>query len=189
MPCRWAETAFGPFIGQMQCVRKFGWPGRLDSWERVWLIGSGVREEAALHLNGEFLGLHRGAQPFEFDVTRLLRVRNELVVQVDSADKEGGLTGEIALEVRCTAWLRQVRLEPGSGETRVCGQVIGNSEGPLDLYILRNGQTLHYQPMEPTIAGQEFAVLIENGSSAGVRVELTNGGVVWYVAEPEPATA
>jgi hypothetical protein len=54
-------------------------------------------------LNGSLLGRHEGAdEPFEFEVTNLLRDRNELIVEVESPTGDGGLWGEVALEIRCS---------------------------------------------------------------------------------------
>ncbi|MCL5271039.1 MAG: hypothetical protein M1457_10955 [bacterium] len=59
--------------------------------QRVFLCFAGVDWEAEVWLNGEFLGRHvTYYEPFHFDVTRLLRAQNSLVVRVIS----GPLYGE-----------------------------------------------------------------------------------------------
>src|SRR4051794_14657703 len=110
VPCRWADCGLADFSGRVRFRRRFGYPGRIDAHERVWLTfaGAGVRAEVAL--NGAPLGRHEGDGPFEFEVTELLRPRNELVVEVEGPADAAGLWGEVALEVRCTAYLRGVRL-------------------------------------------------------------------------------
>src|SRR5207249_514900 len=73
MPCRW-----GDFAGRVRFRRHFGYPGRIDPHERVWLTFAGADRDAAVRLNGDEIGRHRGAfEPFEFDVTTRLRPRNE----------------------------------------------------------------------------------------------------------------
>lgn len=103
MPCRWAEGGLGDFAGRVRYCRRFGWPGRLEAHERVWLTFAGVDAVAEVWLNGQFLGRHEGAlEPFEFPATAWLQVRNELVVEVEGPAGNGGLWGEVALEVRRT---------------------------------------------------------------------------------------
>jgi beta-mannosidase len=100
MPCRWGEGGLGDFAGRVRFRRRFGWPGRIEAQEHVWLTFQGVDAVAEVWLNGQYLGRHEGVGPFAFEVTSLLRVRNELVVEVTAPAANGGLWGEVALEVR-----------------------------------------------------------------------------------------
>jgi hypothetical protein len=101
MPCRWSEGGLRNFAGRVRYRRRFGCPSRLDDYERVWLTFTGADSIAGVSLNGHFLGRHEGAdQPFEFEVTNLLGDRNELIVEVESPSENGGLWGEVALEIR-----------------------------------------------------------------------------------------
>jgi beta-galactosidase/beta-glucuronidase len=100
MPCRWSEGGLVEFAGRVRFRRRFGYPGRIDADERVWLTFGGADERAEVWLNGRPLGQHEGAGAFEFEVTSLLQRRNELVVEVESLTTAGGLWGEVALEVR-----------------------------------------------------------------------------------------
>ncbi len=177
VPCRWAEGGLGPFMGQVRYRRKFHWPGRLDYYERLWLVFCGADYFARVWLNGEELGRHEGAfDPFEFEVTRLVHPRNELLVEVSSLSGDnGGLWGDVALEVRRETFLRDVRVwaEFGSAEPvlHVTGEVVGETdatrrgdagkddapESPrprvpasprrleCELYVLLDGSTLLYQ--------------------------------------------
>ena len=101
MPCRWADAGLAEFRGRVRFRRRFGYPGRIDAHERVWLTFAGVDAVAEVRLNGHFLGRHEGADPFEFEVTALLQARNELIVDVEAPAGNGGLWGEVAMEVRC----------------------------------------------------------------------------------------
>jgi beta-galactosidase/beta-glucuronidase len=100
MPCRWSEGGLKNFAGRVRFRRHFGYPGRIDENERVSLTFAGVEGTAEIWLNDKFLGRHEEAQqPFEFEITRLLRDRNDLRVEVEGPET-GGLSGEVALEIR-----------------------------------------------------------------------------------------
>ncbi len=201
MPCRWRETGLGDFGGRVRCRRAFGYPGQIDTTERVWLTFAGVTGLAEVWVNGSFLGRHEGAgDPFEHEVTGLLQVRNRLVVEVEDATGQGGLWGEVALEIRRTAFLRAVRAwaEAAGGGTvlHAAGAVVGTSERPLDLYVLLGGRTAAYTTVEAAPDGRPFHVTSEHldearfaatgeGPSAArpVRVELVDAAIIWYTVE------
>jgi hypothetical protein len=201
MPCRWGEGGLPGFAGKVRFRRRFGFPGRLDATDRVWLTFAGVTGVADIWLNGQFLGRREGSRgPFEFEVTPLLRARNELAVEVEGQADDGGLCGEVAMEIRCTAFLRPIRLWAAiTGDTadlHVGGEVVGTCERPLDLYVLLDGATVLYTTLEADPAGRPFHVVAEGldrkrwrprGEGAGgpheVRVELVNGATVWYRVE------
>src|SRR5260370_10833568 len=98
MPCRWNDGGLAGFSGRVRFRRHFGYPGRIDSFERVWLTFAGVAGSAEVWLNGHFLGRPQEG-PFEFDVTSHLQNRNVLEVDVEGPE-DGGLWGEVALEIR-----------------------------------------------------------------------------------------
>src|SRR6266404_2810562 len=107
MPARWSEGGLRGLAGRVLFRRRFGYPGRLDSTERVWLTFADMEGAAEVWLNDHLLGQRDGGlDPFEFEVTALLQVRNELKVLVTAPSETGGLWGEVALEIRCTAFLR-----------------------------------------------------------------------------------
>ncbi|HZU39185.1 MAG TPA: hypothetical protein VFA18_24880 [Gemmataceae bacterium] len=169
----------------LQLRRRFGWPGRLNAHERVWLTFAGLPARARISLNGEELSGIQGCG--EADLTRLLRPRNELRIGLD-VPAEGGEMGEVALEVRCTAWLRHVQLTHESQGTHIAGEVAGSSAEPLDLYLLMGRTTVGYASV---IAGGRFALRANRSALEGpLRVELVNGGVVWYALDlaGDPAT-
>ncbi len=173
-----------PVPGPLRLRRRFGWPGRLDEYERVWLIFAGIDADVSVLLNDENLGGHVGAGPFEFDITALLRPRNELRVDIAAGGPAG--MDDIGLEVRPTAWLRDVQTRPEKDEVCVTGEVTGACNRPLDLYVLAHGSTVGYICVQ---AGRRFELLIPDVTpDEAVRVELVNGGVVWYVVElPGPS--
>ncbi|MCI0459802.1 MAG: hypothetical protein L0Z62_22865 [Gemmataceae bacterium] len=185
LPCRWAEGGLPDFAGRVRFVRRFGYPGQIDSFERVWLTFAGVEGTAEVRLNAEFLGRHDGAAgPFEHEVTALLQTRNLLAVEVEELTGRGGLWGEVALEVRRTAFLLGVRcqVEPaGQGwALHVTGEVAGTAERPLDLYVLHERSTVAWMPVP---AGQPFRITAQipepARADAVVRVELVDAATVW----------
>jgi hypothetical protein len=175
----WTVEPAGP--GRVVCRRRFGLPRRLDAGERVFLTGDGSSGRVAVTLNGSPLGDADGAA-WEFEVGVWLRERNELAVEADARDDGAVPWGEVALEIRALAWLRGVRVEGGD----VVGEVAGEAERPLDLYVLGGGSTLAHAAV---VAGQAFRV----GAAAGAeRVELVDGGVVWDgrgLTPPAPSPA
>ncbi len=196
LPCRWG-TALPHFAGRVRFRRRFGYPGRLDAHERVWLTFGGIETRAEVALNGVALGRHEGEGPFEFEVTDLLRPRNELVVEVEGPAETAGLCGEVALEVRCTAYLRGVRLwaEADDDGVRVhaAGEVVGTAERPLDLYLLVGRFTAAYAAVPATPGGEPFHLVSDKlggvggpaqgadlGDAADAQVDLVNGAAVWY---------
>ena len=193
MPCRWGEGGLGDFAGRVRFRRRFSWPSRIDAPERVWLIFAGVEGNAAVSLNGQLLGTRKGCDtPFEWDVTGLLQARNDLVVEVEAPGGRGGLWGEVALEVRCTAFLRKVRWRTVAEEAglrlEVTGEVVGTSERPLELYALLGNRTVLYATVAAAPEGRPFELRSEvieapGGGPQAVRIELVNGAVVWYVVE------
>jgi beta-galactosidase/beta-glucuronidase len=201
MPARWGEGGLRGFAGRVRFQRRFGYPGQIDAEERVWLTFAGVEGVADMRLNGHDLGQRDGALgPFEFEVTSLLQVRNELQVEVEAAGDSGGLWGDVALEVRRTAYLRPVRVwATRSGETadlHVAGEVVGTCDGPLDLYVLLDNATVSYTTVVAEPAGRPFHLTAEGldrerwqprgAGAAGlheVRVELVHGATVWYRIE------
>jgi hypothetical protein len=188
IPCRWADGGLPDFAGRVRFRRRFGYPGRIDAHERVWLTFAGAEAVAEVELNGQDLGRHEGIRPFEFEVTPMLRARNELTVQVEAPGGDGGLWGEVALEVRCTAFLRGARAwisGEGRPDLHAAGEVVGTAERPLDLYVIRDRTTVAYTTVEATPEGRPFHLVAEGlcDKEAAVRVELVNGATVWYAWE------
>jgi hypothetical protein len=202
MPCRRGEAGLPALDGRVRFRRRFGYPGRIDVHERVWLTFEGVADDAAIRLNDRVLERNAEAgATLEFDVTSLLQARNELVVDVEGTAERSGLWGEVALEVRCTAFLRGLRrcaiLAADKAELRVTGQVVGTADRPLELYVVLDRFVVAYQVVSATPAGQPFEVLVPDVAaeiwrgpggalrSPVVKVDLVNGATVWYSSEAE----
>jgi hypothetical protein len=169
------------FRGGVRLLRPFGYPGRIDELERVWLTFDGAQGRAAATLNGAPLGVWEGTA--EFEVTALLQARNALIVEME-ATADGCLWDEVALEVRATAFLKDVVVHLASG-LQIAGTVAGSSERRLDLYVLAAGQCLAHASVE---AGQPFALAVELpaqpiSAALVVRLELVDAATIWYAVE------
>jgi hypothetical protein len=183
MPARWEIGDLRDFAGVVRFIRPFGYPGRIDDFERVWLTFTGMDSTATAWLNGDLLGKWAGTM--EFDATRLLRSHNQLVMEIEVPPPCGSLWEEVALEVRATAFLRDVIFRIDGQQLTAQGVVAGSAERPLDLYLFAAGQFLAY---ETTMAGRTFEIggeltvtAIEN--RLPVRVELVDAASIWYVVE------
>jgi hypothetical protein len=166
-------------IGRARWVRHFGYPRSVDAYERIWIVWSHPTVGAALTLNGRPLGLV-GAHGFEAPADRALLIRNELTIDLPVGQI---LAGEVALEIRRTAYLSGVTVEPGA----VSGELVGaagpdDEVGPFEVYVLAGGQTAGYTTVEPDPAGRPFRVECPE-LSGPARVELVKGGSVWYAWE------
>ncbi len=179
MPCRWADLGV---TGRVRLRRRFGLPQRLDPHERVWLRFTGVAGTQVVSLNG----LALSPVGDEFDVTAHLEPRNRLEVEMTIPAGDGRPWDEALLEIRCTAYLRDigVRAEVVNGATRlrVTGRVAGAAEGPLELYLLCEDKTVGYAPVT---AGEVLALVSDPlpVTPTVVRVELVCGAVVWHTLD------
>src|SRR5437867_1333131 len=82
-------------------------------------------------------------------LARLVQMGNDLEVLVESRSADGGLWGEVALEIRATAFLRGVRARLDGTALHVEGELVGRSEGPLELYVLLDDRNVAYQVLQP----------------------------------------
>jgi hypothetical protein len=189
LPCRWADGGLTDFAGRVRFTRRFGYPGRIDDFERVWLTAGSVESSAVLLLNGSHLGRFTAKDgAFETDVTACLRERNELIVDVEGGTN-GGLWGEVALEVRCKAFLRDIRVESVGGALQITGSVLGPAEGSLELYAVLGRRTADYATVMPSPEGTPFRlvadvpVVADTDDPLVLKVDLVNGASVWYTFE------
>jgi hypothetical protein len=193
LPSRWHDIGLAGFTGRVRFRRRFGYPGRIDDFERVWLTFAAATGSVAICLNDQMLGHFEWlADTAEFEVTDLLRARNELVVDEESRDDYGGLW-EVALEVRCAAYLRDVCVLPqrDGNDLRliVTGLVVGVCPNTLEVYVVAQRSTVAYSTIEATPDGQPFQLLTDpvndREGECLVRVDLVNGASVWFRYETE----
>jgi len=200
VPCRWNEGGLGDFAGRARYSRHFGIPRQIDAHERIWLTFAGADARADVWLNGRLLGQEEGAAaPFEFEVTTLLQARNELTVEVEAPAGNGGLYGEVALEIRCTAYLRGTRIwgttVGQTGSLHVAGGVVGFCQDPLELYVILDRTNVAYAQVRATETGQSFQIdseditpeQLRSDHPHHVRVDLVSGSTIWYTVE-QPLT-
>jgi hypothetical protein len=189
MPSSWIDAGLADFRGGMRLVRPFGYPGRIDDFERVWLTFAGLEGIATVTLNDTILGNIDGrGGPADFEITALLQPRNLLVVDIEVLAAIGGLWSEVALEVRATAFLRDVRFEIRAEQLTAHGIAIGNASRPLDLYLFAGGKFLTHDLAQPTAQGQPFTLVGSLGdhqwpSPLPARVELVDVSAIWHVVE------
>ncbi len=107
MPAALASILSGHNEGRLVCRRRFGCPTCLDPHERVWLVIERPVLSGQGQLNGEVLGqLRTGEDVSEFNITVLLRERNELVLDFDMVAGPSRLPatnllfGDVRLEIR-----------------------------------------------------------------------------------------
>jgi hypothetical protein len=189
LPGRWVEGGLAGFAGRVLFRRRFGYPGCIDEHERVWITIGGVEAVAEISLNGISVGRATAEDgPFEADVTELLHPRNELTVVVEGG-VDGGLWGEVALEVRCRAFLRGVQIEPVVGALQIVGTVVGPVGLQLELYAVLGRRTADYAPVSATPEGTPFQMTAEIPGDASedgpvaLKLDLVNGASVWYTFE------
>jgi hypothetical protein len=178
-PCPWPDP---DFVGRVRLLRRFGYPGTLDSHEHVWLCLPPLPSGSVLHLNGAAL------EPFarEYDITALLRPRNELRVDLDIGRAQPTWEGA-ALEVRAAAFLADLEVVRTPTHVGMRGVVCGSIDVMLELYLVADRYPLGYATVAP--GGEpRFELLIparhDDGSEVrNLRLDLVCGAVVWYTYE------
>lgn len=181
LPCAWTSAGLENFRGRVRFLRRFHKPRQIDANERVWLAFSGADYFTTAWLNGALLGRHEGMfDPFAFDITRHLAVRNELIVETDSpaitcgtafggnqrmvrgTDSPGGLWGEVGLEMRREAYVAKVRLwatfTGGAPTLHVAGELVDELSRSLEFYVLLDNRTVLYETIAGAPEGRAFHV-------------------------------
>jgi hypothetical protein len=104
LPCQWDKTAAGEFWGRIRFVRRFGQPTGLEANDRVWLVFEATDAHTMASLNGCPIGaIPPKVGSVRFEVGRLLRDGNELVLEVDRGLDPRRDAGRV--------WIGQVRIE------------------------------------------------------------------------------
>jgi hypothetical protein len=180
-----APSPVPAFAGRVRLLRRFGYPGTLDADEHVWLRLPPLPPGSTIIVNGTTLeGVAR-----EYDITALLRPRNELRIDLDigpdSPDWEGA-----ALEVRAAAFLDALEVVRTPGHVGLRGVVCGTVESVLELYLIADRRPLGYATVAP--GGEtRFELLVpdrhEDGAEVrNLRLDLVRGAVIWYTYEIDP---
>jgi hypothetical protein len=187
MPARWIDLGWidGPWNAKL--TRRFGLPKTLDDYERVWITCSGFSDSVQWSLNGKSIGEFSEKSSYvEMEVTGQLFQRNELAVLIQSESADGGLYGEVALEIRGSYFLRDIQI---TKET-LTGFVVGEPKAPLELYVLRSGRTVRYEHVSAAPDGQPFSFEVANLESEPAigdfplwRIELVEGANRWFTMD------
>jgi hypothetical protein len=193
MPARWGEIRSERGAGVVRLRRRFGLPRHIDDWERVWLVCEGMSGSASWSLNGGPLVMNAGEGRLEAEITSRLSERNELTVELASGDSDRFVWNELALEIRCRAYLRDVRAVADRVEDgwliRVIGEVVRDHPGDsLELYALIDGANQDYQqpPTKELVSGVQFKLPWKSKPDGGVvtvRVDLVNVSTIWHTSE------
>lgn len=173
------------FKGEVLYRRSFGYPGKIDAWERVWLTFDNIVGRADILLNNQLVAQEQSG-PCAYDVTGKLGPRNQVRISVVADSDQGGLVGEVALEVRALAYLTGVaaRRQTGGG-LLVDGTVGGSCEDPLEVYGILDGRHVHYQVVRLEGDGTPFQFEVPQAEAGGakLRVELVHRAQIWYAVE------
>jgi hypothetical protein len=183
-PLSLRDAGLAGFAGRVRLTRCFGYPGRIDSYEHVWLTLAHVVGRAAIALNDWALGTDLMGD-MEFEITGLLEVRNRLEIVLEADADDAGLLGEIALEIRRDAFLRNVAAHcEATGAIRVRGLVVGRSTMPLELYGRADGQNVFYSVVVAAAAGAPFDIAFAPAAvPKQLQVELVCGAERWHTVE------
>jgi hypothetical protein len=184
MPGRWMDAGLAGFRGDARFTRKFGYPGRVDESEHVWLTCDGCTGCGEVHLNGQLLARDSDCV-FAFDVTSILSARNRLEVLIHGDTDETGLWGEVVLEIRKDAYLADVHVTRTESTLHLAGRAVGLAPQALELYTLVDNRTKDYRTILPKPAGEPFNIDVPDLAplSQSVRVELIHISAIWYAVE------
>lgn len=184
MPGGWLAAGLGDFRGAALFTRKFGYPGRIDDGEHVWLTCDGCTGCREVRLNGHVLTQDH-VNSFAFDVTALLGPRNQLGVLIHGDTDDAGLWGEIALEIRRDAYLTEVRIVQADQGAAVLGNAIGTSPQPLEMYTLIDNRHADYRTIQPNPGGEPFRIALPEVTprNQSVRVDLIHVSAIWFTVE------
>jgi len=191
LPASWETIGTNNQGGSVHLCRRFGAPRELDAYESVWLTVANPAVVGEWWLNGErvFANADR-VTLLERDISRQLRPRNVLEVRVERCEPDRHVWDEAAIEIRGEFFLRDVALVGGK---RISGVVVGPERKGLELYVLRDGRTVLYEPVAAKPDGQAFAFALAstpgNRHDPEWRVELVEGANRWFVVDVEPPAA
>lgn len=177
------DDALRGCTGNVLLHRRFGYPGKIDPDERVWLTLAALPVGSEIRLNELLLGRMPGEMA-EYLVGPHLLPRNslEIVLDLDTGVSSGDSWGQVALEIRRAAFLRDVHLTRPTENLSVRGLLVGETDHPLELYCLTDVEQVHYLQLQPTTQGTPFELPIhpEFFPTRTIRLELVDVSSVWY---------
>jgi hypothetical protein len=198
-PATWADVGLPDFRGLVTFERRFGFPGRLDAEEHVWLVGQYIVGPADISLQNEPLIVGVSGQ-LAIEITPRLRDRNLLTISLEIGDtapkspfaprksvpsdkgpRPSDLWDDIALEIRAAAYFAEISHVGQSLQ----GLVGGTCSGPLEVYAIAESGTIGYGEV---LAGRPFQIALDRDGPI-TRVELIHVSTVWDVFELSPGDA
>ena len=84
--------------GPVILERNFGFPGRIDEEEQIWLTITNLPGLAKIRLNDHLLGENQTGS-MEWEVKKRLKVRNHLSIEIHTRETGQGLV-MVAIEIR-----------------------------------------------------------------------------------------
>ncbi len=192
LPLHWGQNGTQDCTGRIRLRRRFGYPGRIDAHESVWLTIAGPPRSMLVALNGASLA---GANEdlWEYEITGALRERNELNIELDVGEP-GTVWGDVSLEIRCSAFLREVTFDlalatDGSAQLFANGEIAGNSAEALEMYLLLDRSTVAYASFSGPVSKQRFHLETEpmtlELATHHVKLDLVRGASIWYTLAQE----
>jgi len=176
-----------------------------DDWsdnERILLHFGAVDWEAAVIVNGQLLGLHRGGyDPFTFDISKPLRqagkyergVSHELIVSVYDPTQKGGPCGKQSTNpqgVQCgpvsgiwqTVWLEPVPetfieryvATPNIDESNIALQVFTSTQNEATEQLIVVAETFH---------GQQSIAKVYGGTDGTILLPIPDEKLVFWTPE------
>jgi hypothetical protein len=143
-------------------------------------------------LNGALLAGPQ-ADPWECEITEALRERNEVNIELDVGEP-GTEWGDVSLEVRCSAFLREVTFDvalapDGSAQLIAGGEIAGHSADALELYLLLDRSTVAYASFSGPVSNLHFHLKTEPMAlglpAHQLKLDLVHGASIWYTLAQE----
>jgi hypothetical protein len=183
LPANLLDVGLAGFVGRIRFSRHFGMPRSQSPQEHHWLVFEPKGASMEVALNGRILQSFTTCAPCSLEVTRCLQERNLLEVTLQARTDQDGLTVETALEIRCPAYLQNIRIERYSaGRLRATVEVAGEVSEGLELYLVAERRTVAYQRIEragpQTLALESSEVIALETTQA--TLSLVHGAEVWF---------
>jgi hypothetical protein len=183
MPCSLADAGLTGFSGSILLSRHFGMPRSHSPQEHYWLVFEPRGASMEVALNGRLLQRFKGCAPCSVEVTGSLQERNLLELTLQARTDQDGLTGETALEIRCPAYLQNIRIERDSAcRLRATVEIAGEVSEGLELYLVAERRTVAYQRVEragPQTLQLESSEVIALATTQAT-LSLVHGAEVWF---------
>ncbi len=99
-PTSWFEAGWLGFCGKVRYIRNFGAPTGLGPEDQLWLVIEPCSGNLLLQLNGSALAPLKKDEKTCYDISKIIKNRNQLIIDLTGDNNHCGLTGEVRLEIR-----------------------------------------------------------------------------------------